>query len=56
MSEVINADSRIEAQAKSEPTASERAIAKLEQAITGHAAVSKNTLIKEAIRILEKGN
>lgn len=48
-------EERIEEQAKPEPTASERAIEKLNQAMSGTAPVSKNTLIKEAIRILEKG-
>ena len=45
---------RVEEMAKPEPTKEERAIEKLQIALTGTAPVSKNTLIKEAIRILEK--
>lgn len=42
-----------EAQASREPTKEERAISKLEIAISRMASVSKNTLIKEAIKILK---
>lgn len=43
----------IEAQASREPTKKERAIEKLELAVSGKAPVSKNTLIKEVIKILK---
>ena len=42
-----------EAQASREPTKEERAINKLEIAISGTSSVSKNILIKEAIKILK---
>lgn len=46
-------ESPFEAQASREPTKEERAINKLQIAISGTASVSKNTLIKEAIKILK---
>jgi len=42
-----------EAQASRELTKEERAIVKLQEAVSGTAPVSKNTLIKEAIKILK---
>lgn len=43
----------LEAQASREPTKEERAVEKLEQAVSGAAPVSKNSLIREAIKILK---
>ncbi len=43
-----------EAQVSREPTKGERAISKLQIAISGTSPVSKNTLIKEAIKILKE--
>lgn len=43
-----------EAQASREPTKEERAISNLQIAISGTSPVSKNTLIKEAIKILRE--
>ncbi len=42
-----------EAQASRELPKEERALVKLEQAVSGTASVSKNVLIREAIRILK---
>ena len=44
-----------EAQASREPTKEERAINKLQIALSRAASVSKNILIREAIKILKKG-
>jgi len=42
-----------DAQASREQTKEERAIVKLEQAVSGTAQVSKNALIREAMKILK---
>ena len=50
---MTNKEPPFEAQASREPTKEERAISKLKIALSGTAPISKNTLIKEAIKILK---
>ena len=51
---MTDAGTGIEPQASREPTKEERVIVKLEQAVSGTAEVSKNTLIREAIKIMKQ--